>query len=261
MRQHRRSLVATAGAALLLSLIAGPTALAGDPDGRAAVRGGSEQMAPVPDPAELGRLAALYPKRAPTIEGQGDPSTIAAAVTTHNVYVKSVADEEYRAYFGSGAWQQWTNSIIEYADDELYVQFGINYTVREYLNWDSAPDTSRSVCNLLSELETDSAPGTQDVVAGFSKNATSGSKGCAQGNYTIVLWHTDPNVNNERFAEWTTQQHETSHTFGAPDRYPDPNNLHPNDVMEDQYHFYNTWCTKAGYNDWGIVNSHAGKYR
>ncbi len=115
----------------------------------------------------------------------------------------------------------------------------------------SYPDTSRSVCNLLSELEGDILRGSQDVVAGFGKNTTSGSKGCAQGNYTIVLWHTDPDPNNERFAEWTTQQHETSHTFGAPDRYPDPNNLHPNDVMEDQYHYYNVlvhqgWIQRLG---------------
>ena len=252
---------ATIAAALTIILCRAPATVAADPDAQATHVGGTEVMAPAPSSAELGRLASLYPKRQPTIEGEGDPSAIAAAVTTHNVYVKSAADEEYRAFYGSGAWQQWTNSIVEYADDRLWTEFGINYTVREYQNWDSYPDTSRSVCNLLSELEADILRGTQDVVAGFGKNATSGSKGCAQANHTIVLWHTDPDPNNERFAEWTTQQHETSHTFGAPDRYPDPNGLHPNDVMEDQYHYYNKWCTKAGYNDWGIVNSHAGKYR
>ena len=126
---------------------------------------------------------------------------------------------------GSGAWQQWTNSIIEYADDHLFTEFVLMMRSESMRIGNSYPDTSRSVCNLLSYPEGDILRGSQDVVAGFGKNTTSGSKGRAQGNYTIVLWHRDPDPNNERFAEWTTQQHETSHTFGAPDRYPDPNNL------------------------------------
>jgi hypothetical protein len=51
-----------------------------------------------------------------------------------------------------------------------------------------------------------------------------------------------------------------SHFFGAPDRYPDPNNLHENDVMEYHYSYPNWWCAQSGYNDRGIIKSHNAKY-
>lgn len=63
-----------------------------------------------------------------------------------------------------------------------------------------------------------------------------------------------------QFNVWATARHEYSHQFGAPDRYPDPNNLHTNDVMEDHYNFPNLWCTQSGYNDWGKVNANRAKY-
>lgn len=45
--------------------------------------------------------------------------------------------------------------------------------------------------------------------------------------------------------------------FSAPDRSGAD---HPADVMEDPYGSADIWCTKALYNDKGILVSHAGKF-
>src|SRR5688572_29718592 len=138
---------------------------------------------PLPPTAkEMARLVALYDEPG-NDEGAQD---ITAAVTTHTVTVRATADEEYRSYYGTG-WTNYVSNIVETADDYFYAEFGIDMDITSNVTWDSSPDTSRSSCNLVSELVNEIAR-SGDVVLGFSKNATSGSKGCASGNHSVTLF-------------------------------------------------------------------------
>jgi hypothetical protein len=190
------------------------------------------------------------------IEADGDIST---AVVTHTVWTRIVADEEWRSFYGS-AWATEAQSRVEQADNGLFDEFGIDFRNYATGTWTTSPNTARTICNIRTELASDIPVGDADVVSGFSNNALSGgSHGCAGGNHEVVDLH-GSTTSQRVYNVWTTTQHEYSHFFGAPDRYPDTNNVHPNDVMEDHYNFPSIWCTKAGYNDWGIVNSNSDKY-
>jgi hypothetical protein len=204
-----------------------------------------------PTGAKLERLTALYDHE-PDIELEGD---ISAQVTTYTVYTKLAADEEWRSYFGSSAWS-WANSAMETADDEMAAQFGINFTEYQRYTWVTFPDTTRAVCNILGELAADADPGAADVLLGYSKNAVSGGAGCAEinGDEAVVMY------SSSSYNRWVTSQHEMSHLFAAPDRYPDPNNLHRNDVMENQYTDPDFWCSQDGYEDYVIMYQHRAKF-
>lgn len=216
---------------------------------------GTESMPPPPTGIEAERLAALH-NDPPKDELSGDITT---AVVTHTVSARVAIDEEWNSWYGSAAASE-ANSRMEKADDAMFTQFGINFVRSATYNYTSSPNTARSICNLVAELVTKVPRGTGDVVVGYVNNAMSGSQyGCASGNHTIVKLHGSTTASRV-FNVWTTSQHEFSHLFGAPDRYPDPNGLHTDDVMEDHYNNPEFWCTQAGYNDWGKVNSNAGKY-
>jgi len=125
--------------------------------------------------------------------------------------------------------------------------------------WDSA-DSARGICTILTEFASETSYSGYDAAVGFINNAlTGGSHGCASGNDAVIDLH-GSTANQLITNVWKTARHEFSHWYGAPDRYPDPNNLHTNDIMEDHYNFYNTWCKQSGYNDWGRVSSNADKY-
>lgn len=251
MPLHRRLAVAAAASALVLPVTAGP-ALAADPPYDAPLEA-TEQMAPIPTAAEMVRLVALN-HGPPVDERESDITTM---VVTHSVSVKLAADEEFRAYYGTSGWKSWAWSVVETADNEMYAEFGIDFVVSTYVGWDSYPDTSRSSCQLVTELRDDVSNGTSDTVAGFSKNATSGSKGCAfiGGRHTATLHHGSPTSSEEKYSQWTVQQHEFSHLFYAPDRSPEE--YHSLDVMENQYEKPNYWCRNIVFSDWGYVNSNS----
>lgn len=220
---------------------------------------GTESMAPVPSPDKNEQLARKY-NRAPAVE-----TIDAAAVTTHVVWAMVAGDEEWQSFYGS-AWGTQAEARMETADDWMANDFGIDFRRYGggYYGWTSSPNTARPICGtngLLSEFKTDRPiSGTADVVLGFTNNSLSGgSHGCASGRHTIVKLHGSTTAQRQ-YNVWTTQQHEIGHLFGAPDRYPDPNGLHPNDVMEDHYNAPDWWCSKSGYNDRGIINGNAGKY-
>ena len=193
------------------------------------------------------RAAALT---AGTNESSGD---VSAMVVTHAVYARVAGDEEWRQRFGTG-WEEQARAAMETADNEMFAEFGIDFRVWGYAAWITTDDSPRGICDLLGELGTDVSVSGADVVVGYVDNATSGrSYGCAASRKTIVKWHGFDNV-------WKTSQHEFSHLFNAPDRYPDPEGRHNTDVIEDHYNYADYWCYQAGYYDWGRVKNAAGYY-
>lgn len=216
---------------------------------------GTESMPPAPTGKEAQRLALLHWTE-PTLETEGD---ISALVVTHSVWAKVAADEEWRSFYGS-SWASEANARMETADNAMFTEFGIDFRVYSNATWTTSPNTSRGLCgSILPELVSDIPLGDADVVIGYTNNLSSGSPGCAQSNHTTIKLH-GANTTERVSNVWKTSQHEFSHFFGAPDRYPDPWNEHPMDVMESQYAGANYWCTAMQYLDWNRVNDNAGKY-
>lgn len=235
-------------ATLLTALMLPPVASA---ESGSTQRVSSGPHQPPPQGRELARLKALHDET-PDLELAGD---ITALVVTHTVNVKLAVDEEWRAFYGSSAWTV-ANNALESADNALYAQFGIDFVWYTSYTWDTYPDTARTSCSLHAELVADADPGTGDVLLGYSKNAASNGQGCAEipGDEAEVNWHSDA------YVRWVATQHELSHLFGPPDRYPDPFNQHANDVMEYPYDEPNFWCVAIGYYDWLIIDDHAGQF-
>jgi hypothetical protein len=206
-----------------------------------------------PTGAALRRLVSLN-DQPPVDELDGDITTM---VVTYNVYVKIAADEEWRAYYGGGF--SVGNSAIEAADNAMFSEFGVNLSWNESVNWDSSPDSGDvDACDLLNDLKADLSPGASDVLIGFAKNYSNNYAGCAEigGDEAEVNW------NSSSYNRWVTTQHEVSHLFYLPDRYPDPNNFHTMDVMENQYEKPDFWCTSYPYgqSDWLIFYGSADKF-
>jgi hypothetical protein len=196
-------------------------------------------------------LVALYDQE-PTVEGEGE---ISAAVVTHKVYVKLAADEEWRSYYGTSAYST-AAATMESADNALLSEFGIDLTHYQTSNWVSNPGGARNACDLLADLKADLSPGASDILLGFAKNYSSNYSGCAElnGDEAEVNW------NSSSYNRWVTTQHEVSHLFNAPDRYPDPFNQHQLDVMENQYESPGFWCSQGGFDDHGRVQANATKF-
>ncbi len=194
-------------------------------------------------PAAAAKLHALATE-------EPNAEALASAVVTHVVMVKAAGDEEWRSAFGT-AWKSAIWDRVEAADNATYTQFGINLVIDTYVAWNSS-NISGSVCLWLQEIDDEVPNGSDDVTIGYMGNSSLGHGGCAylNGSYAIVK-RQDP------IYDWKVTQHETSHMFSAPDRSGAD---HPADVMEDPYGSANIWCTKAGYNDNGIMVSHAGKF-
>jgi hypothetical protein len=218
---------------------------------------GTESMAPdTLSDAQVAARIALYGND-PTDEAKSGGLTTQVVVHVNNV--KVAGDEEWRAHYGS-SWDSKANSALERADDDFYARFGIDFRVFKYVTWDSYPDTPRHACTQVNEASTKVGIGAADTVAVFSGNAaTDGVFGCSISHYAIVVLHGE-DLAGEKYRSWVTSQHEMSHQYGATDKYPDPGNLHPNDVMEDQYNYPGFWCTHPAYNHFGQVQSHASLY-
>jgi hypothetical protein len=224
----------------------------------ASVLGHSDDEGAPPAPrsgAELRNYLAR-PDHPPVFEHEGD---LTAQVVVHNNFVKAVGDEEFRAAFPAG-WDDKINTALERADDEMYVQFGIDFRVYSIQAWDSFPDATRG-CNssLMPELQAEVSIGTGDSVAAYTANPIT-SAGCRSYDYIIVA-RQNTNETIEKKNRWVVTQHEMSHVYHAPDRYNQPDSAqHPNDVMEDPYNGYDWWCTQAPWNDWGIVSSNRAQF-
>jgi hypothetical protein len=184
-------------------------------------------------------------------------SDITTLVVVHTVTVKIATDEEWRSYYGANAVTV-ANNALEAADDAMYTKFGIDLYHYLNKNWDSSPDSGVDACDLLDDLKADASPGSADILIGFAKNNSTNYSGCAEngGDEAEVNW---ASLHQDR---WVTLQHEVSHLFGAPDRYPDPYGTHNDDVMENQYNDFNKWCTyvPVGLNDHEWLEAYAGKY-
>lgn len=182
---------------------------------------------------------------------------------THTVYAKIAADEEYRSFYGS-TWLTTARNAMESADNAMNTEFGIDFVYSSSVSWDTSFDTQRPICGrsdgLLEELQRDVLRGSADVVVGFTKNSLLGSShGCAGGNHALLHLHGSTST-ARTYNSWVTLQHEFSHFYGAPDRYPDSGNDHQNDVMEDHYNYPDFWCEQPGYQDHGIVYAFRDKY-
>lgn len=172
--------------------------------------------------------------------------------------MKLAADEEWRAYYGSNAFTV-ANSSLEAADDAMYAEFGVDLYWYQTVNWDSSPDSGNvDACTLLDDLRVDLSPGSSDVLLGFAKNYSTNYSGCAErpGDEAEVSW------NSSSYNRWVTTQHEVSHLFGLPDRYPDPNHVHVDDVMENQFTTPDYWCTTipGGNPDWLLFYQARGRF-
>src|SRR5690606_38501795 len=117
-------------------------------------------------------------------------------------------------------------------DDQMYAEFGIDFYVSTIQQRDTYPDTARTTCDLQTELRADFNLGTNDSLAGYSANAhQSNSYGCASNPTQVepamaVSLHGSTSA-QQAYNHWTTTQHEYGHLYLLPDRYPDPNNVHP----------------------------------
>jgi hypothetical protein len=182
---------------------------------------------------------------------------VTALVVTHVVTAKIATDEEWRSYYGSNSFQT-ANSAMESADDKMFVNWGIDFQQYQTANWDSSPDSGVNACDLLNDLKADLSPGSSDVLLGFAKNPSTNYAGCSEidGDEAEVNW------DGSSYNRWVTTQHEIGHLFAAPDRYPDPNNLHIDDVMENQFTDPDFWCSHyqqyAG--DYTIISLKAPKF-
>lgn len=238
----------------ILAFLISPTALAGGPPGDASPALTRGPHATPPRGDDLQRLIAVN-DHSPTIEGASD---ISATVVIHTVHVKLATDEEWRAYYGSNAFTV-ANRALETADDAMNSKFGVDLYWYQSRDWDSDPDSgSPDACDLLEDLMADFNPGNSDIVLGFAKNLSVNYGGCAEfnGDEAVVAWE---DTNYER---WVRAQHEVSHLFGLPDRYPDPSGTHPDDVMEKPYDKPDYWCVAWYHNipDFDIFSDHAGKF-
>jgi hypothetical protein len=236
-------------AAVLVLAICGQAALAlpaaaGEPAQPVVTKGTPNAPGPYDDSAAAEARIAALAQEEPRAEA------LAAAVVAHGVDVKTAGDEEWRASFGAD-WKDAIWSRIEMADDAMYNQFGINLIITSYVAWSSS-NISGSVCLWLKEIDDEVLNGSADVTIGFMGDRSLGNGGCAyqNGSYAIVK-RQDPTY------DWMATQHEASHLFNAPDR---SGAGHPDDLMEDPYHYANIWCTKAGYNDKGIMTNNADKF-
>jgi Metallo-peptidase family M12 len=253
MRAARRRLVATLAGTIMSAAVLMPgLALAVEPP--QATTGPHA----TPPTGRAAQEARARNNEAPDVEHSGD---ITALVVTHIAYVKLALDEEWRGWYGSTGATQTATAAIETADNALFSNWGIDLRVNNVANWDSGPDNSREVCDMLFELWVDVGTGSSHIVYGFSKNLGGGT-GCAHigGDHAMTKWH-GANTSERAFNHWVTTQHEISHIYNAPDQYPDPNNVHPGDVMENQYTWPSTWCHNAtGFNDWFTMYDHADRF-
>jgi hypothetical protein len=227
------------------------TVAAADPSGATADRpywANGEVLPPAPTGAAAAHLIAMNDSP-PIFESQGD-ITIQAVV--FNNWIKGAGDEEWRTHYGA-SWDDKINNAVERADDQMYVEFGIDFRVWSIKQWDSYPDGTRDCGSLINELKSDIGVGSGgDTVAGYTGTVISNGAGCSIAYYALVE-RQGSTADEERYNAWVVTQHEYGHLYNAPDRYPDPYNLHPNDVMEDPYGSPDYWCTKAGYDDWGRI--------
>jgi len=97
-----------------------------------------------------------------------------------------------------------------------------------------------------------------DWKVGFVKtNRPWTAPGCATATRYVVGHQTAA-------IDWRITQHESSHLFGALDRYENGeaggNDDHEDDVMEDPYGHANHCSNEVGDGDWQIIRSNRARY-
>lgn len=221
--------------------------------------GRSEITVEFAPPAPTGKALQEYlalPDHPPIFEDQGDFTT---QVVVFNNWIKAAGDDEFRAAFPAG-WDDKINAAIERADDEMYVQFGIDFRVASIVQWDTWPDGSRTCGTMIDELNDEIALGTNDTVAGYTAHTTwiddPPNAGCSIAQHALIK-RQNTNETAEKKNRWVVTQHEYGHLYNAPDR---SGAAHPNDVMENPYSGYDFWCTTPGYNDWGLIYAARATY-
>lgn len=175
--------------------------------------------------------------------GGGDVTIMAVS---HVAWITVAGDEEYRSHYAAAGldWRTYANNNLENADNAMYSNFGIDFYTHHYVNWDSN-DSYTSLGDLLNELQAEVPHNGGDFRQGFTYQYTTSGRGIAYIlGFSSLVKHKDDGH------DWHATQHETSHIYGARDRYRDPNeaNLtHVSDpsircVMADAYNDYSIWC-------------------
>jgi hypothetical protein len=151
-----------------------------------------------------------------------------------------------------GPWADDAELRVETADDRLFTNWGINFTVTEVVPWLDTLDGVRDLCNLIwPEVYDEVGFNGKDVIVMFIKNPWNGnSAGCSAGNKFIVGYQGPTQ-------DWKVSRHEISHLYGNNDA---SGAAHPNDIMEDPYNFPNSWCSHEDWEHYDTMTFNAGKY-
>lgn len=165
-----------------------------------------------------------------------------------NLRVLVAADEEYRNHMktiGMG-WREEALLVLERADDAFYRDFGINFMVTGFKEWES-PDEENDGATLLIEAQSDLGwkpeKGKQDILLVFTGQDIRDYAGMAE-HYSgsrdadaVILQHQFDIW--QRNKDWHVLQEELSHLFGAPDHTSpmDPIYWHE-DIMSYKWLYY-----------------------
>jgi len=239
MKHHRRRILAATLISLVLTAGSVPATSAAD---QPTMRSTPPYSGKLTDgPAERAALRSL---------AQFETGDITAAVVTHTVTTRVAGDDEWRASYGTPDWQDEAELRVETADDKLFANWGIDFVVNEYVNWDTN-DAQRDLCGLIwPEFNSEIGLNGRDVAVGFLKNPATGAAGCTAANKVIARYQSST-------VDWKLTRHEFSHLYGLDDVH---SAMHPDDIMEDPYGYPNTWCGNATWHHFQTMGLNADNY-
>lgn len=175
-----------------------------------------------------------------------------------NIRVLIAADEEYRKHMnvlGVG-WMEEALLVLERADDAFYRDFGINFIVTGFMEWESNDEENDGV-KLLMEAQSDLGwrpeRGKYDILLVLTGQDIQNYAGWAE-HYsgsrdadTVILQHQFDLW--RRSKDWHVLQEELSHLFGASDHISPSDPFYWNeDIMSYRWLYYtdkwDTYCKK-----------------
>ncbi|WP_164931517.1 M12 family metallo-peptidase [Longirhabdus pacifica] len=125
------------------------------------------------------------------------------------INVRIAADEEYRKSHSN--WVQYTKDIVERADDTFNRDFGIDFNITSYVEWQSEGNNSSEI---LADLQREWGDSQYDFVMGFSDDGNFKDGGIA------YVYNSAPSVGISVMADqsysatWHTVIHEIGHNYG-----------------------------------------------
>jgi len=140
-------------------------------------------------------------------ESEKELGEVSRAVT---VKVYAVADEEYRAAHSN--WTSYVGNIIENADNAYIRDFGINWSIDSYWNWNSSGGNASAILSNLASVASGLGRG---LVQGFSADSNFDAGGIAyvynSNPYTGYSVCLDQGSSSTTYA----LRHEIGHNYGC----------------------------------------------